>query len=101
MARVTWLSDARYDMREIRRYIARDSPAAAASMVQRLRAEAVRLAQFPETGRVVPEYGDPTIRELIVAPYRLMYRYQPERNRVQVIAVVHGSRQLPPLPGMG
>jgi hypothetical protein len=26
-----------------------------------------------------------------------MYRYQPERNRVQIIAVVHSSRQLPPL----
>jgi toxin ParE1/3/4 len=97
MAQVRWLGSAREDLRQIRQYIAQDSPSAAAAMVRRLRGEAARLDRFPERGRVVPEYADPAIRELIVAPYRVMYRYQPERNRVQIIAVVHGSRLLPPL----
>jgi plasmid stabilization system protein ParE len=65
--------------------------------VRRLRDEAARLERFPEIGRVVPEHADPNIRELIVSPYRLIYRYLPARNRVQIIAVVHSSRQLPPL----
>ncbi len=67
-------------------------------MVRRLRAQAAQLVRFPEMGRAVPEFADPTVRELIVAPYRLIYRYQRERDRVQIIAVVHGSRLLPPLP---
>jgi toxin ParE1/3/4 len=66
-------------------------------MVRRLRREAARLEQFPRLGRVVPEYDDSTIRELIVAPYRLLYRHNERRDRVQVIAVIHGSRQLPSL----
>ena len=32
------------------------------------------LAQMAERGRIVPEIGDAQIRELIVSPYRLMYR---------------------------
>lgn len=69
-------------------------------MVRRLRRDVERLAQFPQLGRIVPEYGNPEIRELIVAPYRVIYRYQPANNRVQVIGVIHGSRSLPPLAGL-
>lgn len=83
--------------RDIYRFIAQASPSAAA-MMRRLRAQAAQLVRFLEMGRAVPEFADPTVPELIVAPYRLIYRYQRERDRVQIIAVVHGSRMLPPLP---
>jgi plasmid stabilization system protein ParE len=66
-------------------------------VVRRFRQEARTLARFPNLGRVVPEYADPAVRELIVAPWRLLYRYDPEIDRVRVIAVIHGSRLLPPL----
>ena len=46
-------------------------------MVSRLVAAPSRLLQFPEVGRVVPEFGD-TLRELIVRPYRLVYRLRRE-----------------------
>ena len=36
-------------------------------------------------------------REVIVSPYRVIYRYTEKRNRVWVLAVVHGSRLLPPI----
>ena len=97
MARVVFTRAAREDLRQIRLYIAQDSPAAATRMVRLLRLEAARLGQHPQLGRSVPEYADPTVRELIVAPYRLIYRYQPEHNRVQIVGVIHAGRLLPPL----
>lgn len=66
-------------------------------MVRRLRLEAGRLADHPAMGRVVPEYGDPAIRELIVARYRLVYRLEAEANLVRILGIVHGSRLLPRL----
>jgi plasmid stabilization system protein ParE len=66
-------------------------------MVRRIRIAAGRLAGQPQMGCVVPEYDDPRIRELIVAPYRVIYRYDAERNLVSVLAVIHGRRMLPPL----
>jgi len=70
-------------------------------MVERLRAQAAQLARFPESERIVPEYNDPYLREVLVPPYRLIYRLQSGRDRVQIIAVVHSSRMLPPLPDEG
>lgn len=32
-----------------------------------------RLADFPESGRMVPELGSPRIRELIFGTYRVIY----------------------------
>jgi toxin ParE1/3/4 len=66
-------------------------------MVQRIRAESRRLGRYPEIGRAVPEYDNPEYRELIIGPYRLIYRYLREPNLVRVLAVIHGGRMLPPV----
>ncbi|MGH2586020.1 MAG: type II toxin-antitoxin system RelE/ParE family toxin, partial [Dehalococcoidia bacterium] len=55
MARLIWLRSARADLREIYRYIARDSAAHATATIRRIRSSAERLADFPESGRIVPE----------------------------------------------
>lgn len=95
MARVTVTRPANEHLRGIHRFIAQDSPAAAARMIRRIRADIRRLARYPQQGRIVPEYDDPAIRELIVAPYRIVYRYSADRNLVQVIAVYHGAQRMP------
>jgi len=41
-----------------------------------------QLADFPESGRVVPEFGVKTIRELIHPPFRLIYRLDPAKIRI-------------------
>jgi toxin ParE1/3/4 len=54
-----------------------------------------RLAQaqaFPESGRVVPELERADVRELLEAPYRVIYRVWPDA--IEVVAVVHARRQL-------
>ena len=55
MARVVFTPTARAHLQQIRDFIAQNSPAAAKSTAQRLRAEAGRLADHPAMGRIVPE----------------------------------------------
>ena len=66
-------------------------------MVERIHATVERLRDFPESGRIVPEYPGSALREVIVPPYRVVYRFDAERDLVQVLGVLHGSRLLPPL----
>jgi toxin ParE1/3/4 len=65
-------------------------------MVDRLTRRSQQIALFPLSGRVVPEYGSESVREIIEPPYRIIYRILPDR--VDVVAVVHGARDLRDLP---
>jgi len=40
------------------------------------------LEVHPDRGRVVPEFGQPFLRELIHPPFRIVYRRDPDRVRV-------------------
>lgn len=92
MASVRWTVGAREDLREIVEYISRDSTTYAAATAGRIVAAVERLRRHPKLGRIVPEYEDETIRELIVGSYRVVYRFRGQR--IGIIAVVHGSRDL-------
>ena len=71
-------------------YIRRENPTAAARFRQRAEQALRRLEQFPESGRVVPEFPDLPYREVIVSPYRFFYRIQ--EATVWVVAVWHGAQ---------
>lgn len=74
-------------------YIAQDSPRVADLVVSRLIEAVERLETFPESGRRVPERNDPEIREVISAPYRVVYRMR--EGNVEVITVFRAARFLP------
>lgn len=57
----------------IARYIAEDNPGGAERWVNELFDSVERLADFPESGRVVPEVGVRRIREVIFGAYRVIY----------------------------
>src|SRR5664279_259472 len=86
-----WASD---DLVAVAEHISRDSASYAATVVRELVAAARSLCTFAERGRRVPEYVDPSVRELIVRKYRLVYRVQPER--IEVLRIIHGAREMPP-----
>jgi toxin ParE1/3/4 len=92
MAAVRWTQRARDDLRDIHDFIARDSPRAAEALVERLLTATERLAAFPESGRVVPEFPALGYREIIVSSYRVLYRLAD--NIVWITAVFHGRRLL-------
>jgi toxin ParE1/3/4 len=91
---VVWSLLATADLESIVEHIFRDSEFYAAAVARELVATARSLATFSERGRVVPEYEDSTMREIIVRRYRLIYRVQPDR--VEVLRIIHGARQMPP-----
>lgn len=75
--KVHWASVAENDLKGIIEYIAEDSLANAISVFEKIKEKALGLNQFPERGRIVPELKDQGIalyRELIVAPWRIIYR---------------------------
>ncbi|HEY3352261.1 MAG TPA: type II toxin-antitoxin system RelE/ParE family toxin [Polyangia bacterium] len=79
-------------------YIAADDPEAAAAMADRIERRLTNLERFPHAGRVVPELGDPARREIIVVPYRIIYRA--DSDEIRILAVIHGRRRLEgALPG--
>lgn len=94
MAEVVWALPAVGDLEEIHSFIARDSERYATATVMRLLEAVGRLRLFPESGRVVPELPEGPYREVIAAPYRIVYRHE-QPDRVLVMAVVHSSRLLP------
>ena len=48
-----------------------------------------RLTVFPESGRIVPEYQNPDIREIVYGSYRIIYEIV--NNGVYVVAVGRGE----------
>jgi len=93
--RVTWTQHARLHLTDIRNYIAANSPRYAQRTIDGIMARAKQLTLFPHSGSIVIEYGNPEIREVIEGSYRVIYRVKDEV--VEILAVIHGARQLPPL----
>jgi len=93
---VNWTEAALADLQAIERYIARHSPQYGRSMVERIFARTERLTDSPQLGAEVPEFDDTSLRELLESPYRIVY--QVYAQRVDVVAVVHGARRMPPKP---
>lgn len=95
MRRLIWSPRAIADLEAIREHIAYDSERYASLMVSRLAAAPGRLIEFPELGRVVPEFDQPDMRELIIRPCRLVYRLRGEC--VEIATVFHAARMFPDL----
>ena len=77
--RVRWAEVAVRDLEEIVGYVAVDSETNASRVVKRIETRAAALESSPSRGRVVPElshFGMRTWRELVVRPYRLLYRIE-------------------------
>ena len=90
--RVEWSDLASEDLDDLVRYISSDSAFYARRFGQKVVLATRRLREFPESGRIIPEAEDKTLREIIVQGYRVMYRLEPDR--VLILAVMHGSRNL-------
>ena len=73
--KVVWSEPALANLEAIHEYIALDAPGRADRFLQRLVEAVEPLRQHPHMGRVVPE-GDGRQREVIVAPYRIIYRVE-------------------------
>ena len=74
-------------------YIAQNSrPCALKRLLTQTLEAAATLDTFSERGRVVPELNHPSVRELLLRRYRLIYQVTP--SEVHILAFIHGARDL-------
>jgi plasmid stabilization system protein ParE len=93
MARlIIWSERAVGDIESIAAFIAQDSEAYAASVVRTIIQKTRRLSEFPYIGRIVPEFGDASIREIFAYNYRILYKIS--ADDINVATVIHGKREL-------
>jgi len=92
---VFWTQTAQQDLIKIIKYIAADSEIRARRIYLTIKQKADNLRQMPLQGRIVPElryYSILTYRELISPPWRIIYKT--EENKVWVLAVIDGRRNM-------
>lgn len=92
MVKINWTTTALNDVREIINFIAKDSPVYAERVGISLIVSVRRLEQFPYSGRIVPEFSDESIREIILSSYRIIYTLR--KNNCYVVSVIHANRDL-------
>ncbi|HBA85787.1 MAG TPA: type II toxin-antitoxin system RelE/ParE family toxin [Verrucomicrobia bacterium] len=90
--RVHWTATAQAHLESIFKFIAQDSPEYGRRMVDRLTRRSQQIGDFPLSGHSVPEYELDQIREVVEGPYRIIYYINPDQ--IDVLAVIHGSRNL-------
>jgi len=89
-----WTEQARSDLAAIRAFVSQDSPHYASVIISQLIAATDRLVPFPESGRAVPEFDDPLVREVVHRPYRIVYRLV-GHEQIHILTVHHGSQKFP------
>ena len=96
MARVIWSPQALADLRKTRNYFIHEAPAYAYSLVDSLFNAVERLETFPNSGRMIPEIGDPSLREVIYKGYRILHIVHGSEDEisVEVLSIVHSTRLL-------
>jgi len=90
--RVGWTEAALEDLSATAEYIARDSARYANTFTRNAFTASDTLTEFANRGRMVPEFGDQSIRELLLGSHRMIY--QVTTDRVFIIGMVHGARDL-------
>ena len=92
---VQWAAVAQRDLKEIIEYIEIDSPGNALQILKKVKQKVSSLYTSPERGRIVPELQDQGIRiyrELVVAPWRIIYRISD--TTVFVLSVIDARRNV-------
>ncbi len=92
MVKIAWAVFAIEDLRLIHEYISKDSKVYADRVIDKLILRVDQLEDFPRSGRVVPEFDDETIREIIQDNYRFIYKIS--ATQVSIIRVHHSARLL-------
>ncbi len=78
-------------MQAIHDYIAKDLKVYAIRFVKSLIAASRKLEAMPQCGRIVPEFENSSIREVI---YRIVYRILDIKEHIEILTVVHGARDM-------
>lgn len=90
--KTVWTENAVQDLIIIKDFISQDSPDEAEKWILKLYNAAEEVVDFPHRGRIVPEFNQENLRELLISNYRLVYRIK--KSTIEIITVFEGHRQL-------
>lgn len=90
--KVHWTETAEGHLDAVYAYIAQDSSAYAKRTIDRLTRRSQQIADFPLSGRRVPECDLEQIREVIEGPYRIIYYIKPDQ--IDILAVIHAAMNI-------
>jgi plasmid stabilization system protein ParE len=93
MVAIVWTDKADEDMEKIIDYWASISENSARLQIKRIFDMVEILETFPRSGRVVPEFGHPQMREHIAGRYRIIY-YIVSEARIDILAIHNSARPL-------
>ena len=91
--KVHWTNHAKRRLHHIHDHIATTAPKAADQTIRKILLRSRQIGDLPYAGREVPEYRREDIRELLVRPYRIIYRLR--TRKIDVLTVMHFRQLLP------
>lgn len=90
---IAFAESALCDLEDIQHWYAEQLvPDVGERLVHELVAKVEQLVAFPESGRIVPEFDMPALRELMHPPYRVVYHIAPDA--IHVVRVWRSERLL-------
>jgi len=95
---ISFTSQARKDLKEIKKYISFDSPLQANRVVEKIIVETQKLSKYPELGRPVITTKKVIVRQILVFKYRIFYRVL--NDKIEVLSIYHSSRLIENNPGL-
>ena len=91
--KITFAVSAVKDLEDIRSWYAdQNVPGIGEKLIREIITQVERLADFPESGRMVPEFGIANLREIIHAPFRIVYRL--DKSHTRIVRVWRSERLL-------
>ena len=92
MVKIIWSDLAIDDLKSIHEYISKDSKIYADRFIDKLISRIDQLESHPKSGRVVPEFANEDLRELIEGNYRIIFKIKDDY--VGIVRVHHSARLL-------
>ncbi|HEY8909642.1 MAG TPA: type II toxin-antitoxin system RelE/ParE family toxin [Desulfosporosinus sp.] len=87
---VKWSRPSKQDLKQIYKYISRDSTFYAQRVVAAIVEKSETLNAFPHMGRIVPERNEERIREILIYSYRMIY--QINLDNIEILALIHSKK---------
>jgi plasmid stabilization system protein ParE len=88
---VIFAESAVLDLEEIREYYQKQQvPEVGVRLIQEIINLIEELPTYPNQGRIVPEFNQPSLRELIHPPFRIVYR--PGNQRIAIVRIWRSER---------
>mgnify|MGYP000860124799 FL=1 len=92
MVKLIWTEVAIEDLKSIHDFIAQDSKVYAERLIEKIILRIDQLSDYPQSGRIVPEFNKESLRELIEGNYRIIYLLR--TDFIAIARVHHSAKQL-------